>query len=147
MTDEGICRTTLGPMKLRTSTIAGLLLMLGALMWGAPIAAFDATYEGIPEDRFQWTCPTPILGLFAEPSNLEEIRSQVAELEDGEVLEVHHPDCRNVAIAQVIMGAIAFAAGAWQTARWRRETADERAEKKFEKLQDYGSGKKKSILG
>ena len=134
-------------MNLRTSTVAGICFFLGGLMFFLPIAAFDIDYDGIDNDRMSWSCDSPIFGINPPNVDLDDIRTALVDLPPAEDLESEHPDCRKMARAQIILGLIAAAAGIWKTRVWWRQTADERAEKKFQKLQDMGSGKSKGLLG
>ena len=134
-------------MNLRTSTIAGIIFFLAGLMFVFPITAFDVEYDGIDNEKMEWSCVLPIAGLNAADVDLDSIRAGVADLDEGEKFASRHPDCKKLARAQFVLGIIALGCGAFMTRKWWRETANERAEKKFSKLQDYGAGKKKSILG
>ncbi len=133
-------------MNLRTSTVAGICFFLGGLMLVLPVTLFDTEYDGIDNDRMSWSCDRPILGLTPADVDLDTIRAELAELPPDEKLDAAHPECRKLARAQVALASLAFAGGIWQALMWWRETADARAEKKFEKLQEKGSGKPKGLL-
>ncbi|MDG2112004.1 MAG: hypothetical protein P8N02_05255 [Actinomycetota bacterium] len=134
-------------MNLRSSTVAGICFFLGGLMFFLPIALFDIEYDGIDNDLMTWECDPPITDVSPPDVDLDGIRAQLAELPEGEKLTSNHPECRKLARAQIVLGLIAIAAGIWKTRAWWCETADERAEKKFKKLQSLGSGKSKGLLG
>ncbi len=134
-------------MNLRTNTVAGIIFFLAGLMFVFPITTFDVEYDGINNDRMDWNCALPITGLNAPDVDIDGIRADLTTLEEGEKLSSRHPDCKKLARAQFVLGIIAVLCGAFMTRKWWRETSDLRAEKRFRKLQDYGAGKKKSILG
>lgn len=137
-------------MNLKNSTVAGICFFLAGLLFFLPIALFDIEYEGIDNDRMEWSCDSPIRNPNPGDVDLDDVRSQLGEIasdapEDVKV-ESKHPECRKLARAQLIMGVIAVLAGIWKTRHWWSEGQGARAEKKFKKLHQ-SAGKPRGMLG
>ena len=134
-------------VNLRTSTVAGICFFLAGVMFVWPIALFDVEFDDIDNELMAWECATPITNINQPDVILDDIRADLADLPDGEKLTATHPGCRALARTQVALGLIAIAAGLWQASIWWRSTADDRAEKKFKRLQEQTTGKSKGMLG
>ena len=47
-------------MVMRDRTVAFICLLLTAIIWSTPITYFDTEFEGVDNDRMEWSCPRPI---------------------------------------------------------------------------------------
>ncbi len=157
-------------MRLRDSTVAGLCLFLMGLAWLVPLPVYDApefegidyagiNYEGIDNDLVNWSCGIPITNLAPPPVDLDEVRADLAALEDPdrerpsgltageqEKVESRHPQCAGLARTQLVLGLLCAAAGIWRGRRWWVDGADYRAERKFKRLHEGASGRPPSKL-
>lgn len=117
-----------------------IFYFLAVIMATLPVAgATPVTEEGIDETRVTWTCGAPIASMVGDDVDLDQLRVDIAELvatsdDPDERVTSRHPQCRALSRTQVVLSVMAFAAGIYATVRWRKRTADSRAEKKFVRL-------------
>lgn len=117
-----------------------IFYFLAVIMATLPVAgATPVTDEGIDETRVTWTCGAPLASMGGDDVDLDQLRVDIAELvatsdDPDERVTSRHPQCRALSRTQVVLSAMAFAAGIYATVRWRKRTADRRAEKKFVRL-------------
>ncbi len=117
-----------------------IFYFLAVMMATLPLAgATPVSYEGLDESRVTWTCGAPVASMGGEDVDIEQLRTDVAELvattDDGdERVTSRHPQCRALSRTQVVLAAFSLAAGIYATVRWRKRTADRRAEKRFVRL-------------
>lgn len=131
-------------MKLRDTTVVALCIFLGAVALLTPMPVFGGPYEDIGAGEVDWTCRMPPLSLAPDDVDLDEVRSAVAtarvtSARSGLVYvppQSPHPLCGGLARTQVVLALLAFAGAAWRGTTWWRSTADARAEKRFQRLQE-----------
>lgn len=117
-----------------------IFYFLAVIMATLPVAgATPVTDEGIDETRVTWTCGAPLASMGGDDVDLDQLRVDIAELvatsdDPDERVTSRHPQCRALSRTQVVLSVMAFAAGIYATVRWRKRTADSRAEKKFVRL-------------
>ena len=121
---------------LRDRTVAFLCLALTAIIWSTPITFFDTEFEGVDNDRMEWSCPRPILSPSPDVVDLDVVRAELAET----------PQCRLLNGTQLVLGLLSLAGGLWKGRVWWLSTSDARAEKKFARLHAKTSGKPKGML-
>jgi len=131
---------------LRDRTVTFICLMLTALAWSTPITMFDTKFEGIDNDRMEWSCPRPILSPSPDAVDLDALRVELIG-SANETVKSQHPQCRVLNGTQLVLGLLSLAGALWKGRIWWLSTADTRAEKKFTRLHVKTSGKPKGMLG
>ncbi len=132
-------------MVMRDRTVAFICLLLTAIIWSTPITYFDTEFEGVDNDRMEWSCPRPITSPLPGAVDLDAVRSQLSATADGTV-KSEHPQCRLLNSTQLVLGLLSLAGAAWKGRVWWLTTADSRAEKKFSRLHAKTSGEPKGML-
>ena len=130
---------------LRDRTVACICLLLTALAWSTPITLFDTEFEGIDNDRMEWSCPRPILSPSPDAVDLDALRVELIS-SPNETVKSQHPQCRMLNGTQLVLGLLALAGALWKGRIWWLSTAGARAEKKFARLHAETSGKPKGML-
>tara|TARA_Y100000590_G_scaffold462116_1_gene625385 strand:- start:3144 stop:3542 length:399 start_codon:yes stop_codon:yes gene_type:complete len=130
---------------LRDRTVAFLCLALTAIIWSTPITFFDTEFEGVDNERMEWSCPRPILSPSPDVVDLDVVRAELAETPNG-TIQSEHPQCRLLNGTQLVLGLLSLAGGLWKGRVWWLSTSDARAEKKFARLHAKTSGKPKGML-
>ena len=132
-------------MVMRDRTVAFICLLLTAIIWSTPITYFDTEFEGVDNDRMEWSCPRRITSPLPGAVDLDAVRSQLSATADGTV-KSEHPQCRLLNSTQLVLGLLSLAGAAWKGRLWWLTTADSRAEKKFSRLHAKTSGEPKGML-
>jgi len=130
---------------LRDRTVAFICLFLTALVWSTPITLFNTEFEGVDNDRMEWSCPRPILSPSPDVVDLDALRVELLDTAQGTV-KSEHPQCRLLNPTQLVLGLLSLAGAIWKGRIWWLSTADARAEKKFARLHAKTSGKPKGML-
>ena len=130
---------------LRDITVAFICLLLTGLIWSTPITFFDTEFEGVDNDRMEWSCPRPILSPSPDAVDLDVVRAELTETPDG-IVQSEHPQCRLLNGTQLVLGFFSLAGAVWKGRLWWQSTANARAEKKFAQLHAKTSGKPKGML-
>ena len=130
---------------LRDRTVACICLLLTALAWSTPITLFDTEFEGIDNDRMEWSCPRPILSPSPDAVDLDALRVELIG-SPNEMVKSQHPQCRMLNGTQLVLGLLSLAGALWKGRIWWLSTTGARAEKKFARLHAETSGKPKGML-
>jgi len=130
---------------LRDRTIAFICLLLTALVWTTPITLFDTEFEGVDNDRMEWSCPRPILSPSPAAVDLDALRVELIDSASG-TIKSQHPQCRLLNGTQLVLGLLSLAGALWKGRIWWLSTKDARAERKFARLHVETSGKPKGML-
>ena len=130
---------------LRDRTVAFICLFLTALVWSTPITLFNTEFEGVDNDRMEWSCPRPILSPSPDVVDLDALRVELLDTAQG-MVKSEHPQCRLLNPTQLVLGLLSLAGAIWKGRIWWLSTADARAEKKFARLHAKTSGKAKGML-
>lgn len=130
---------------LRDRTVAFLCFALTLIIWSTPITFFDTEFDGVDNDRMEWSCPRPIFSPSPDAVDLDALRAELAETPTG-IIQSEHPQCRLLNGTQLVLGLLSLAGAIWKTRVWWLSTADARAEKKFSRLHAKTSGKPKGML-
>lgn len=135
-------------MQLRASTRAALLFCLGLLSLFKPIGMYnDGTdLKDIDADRVDWTCSSPFSGINSS-TDLDALRAEIAASPPEERVSADHPACSGTSWAQIVFGVLLIGGAGYISWRSWQKGSDARAEKKFKKLQQLGSGKSKGLFG
>ena len=129
---------------LRDRTVAFICLFLTALVWSTPITLFNTEFEGVDNDRMEWSCPRPILSPSPDVVDLDALRVELLDTAQGTV-KSEHPQCRLLNPTQLVLGLLSLAGAIWKGRIWWLSTADARAEKKLARLHAKTSGKAKGM--
>ena len=78
---------------LRDRTVIFICLFLTALVWSTPITLFDTEFDGVDNDRMEWSCPRPILSPSPDGVDLDALRAELTANPD-QTIESQHPQCR-----------------------------------------------------
>ena len=97
---------------LRDRTVAFLCLVLTVLVWSTPITFFDTEFEGVDNDRMEWSCPRPIFSPLPASVDLDVVRAELASTSESPV-ESQHPQCRVLNGTQLVLGLLSLAGGIW----------------------------------
>ena len=62
---------------LRDRTVIFICLFLTALVWSTPITLFDTEFDGVDNDRMEWSCPRPILSPSPDGVDLDALRAEL----------------------------------------------------------------------
>ena len=130
---------------LRDRTVIFICLLLTALVWTTSITLFDTEFDGVDNDRMEWSCPRPILSPSPDGVDLDALRAELTANPD-QTIESQHPQCRLLNPTQLVLGLLSLAGAIWKGRIWWLSTADARAEKKFARLHAKTSGKPKGML-
>ena len=130
---------------MRDRPIAFICLLLTALVWTTPITFFDTEFEGVDNDRMEWSCPRPILSPSPAAVDLDALRVELNDSASG-TIKSQHPQCRLLNGTQLVLGLLSLAGALWKGRIWWLSTSDARAEKKFARLHAETSGKPKGML-
>jgi hypothetical protein len=135
-------------VQLRASTRAALLFCLGLLSLFKPIGMYnDGTdLKDIDADRVEWTCPSPFSGI-SSSVDVDALRAEIAASPPGEKVSAEHPSCSGTSWAQIVFGVLLIGGAGYISWKSWQKGSDGRAEKKFKKLQQLGSGKSTGLFG
>ena len=102
---------------LRDRTIAFICLLLTALVWTTPITLFDTEFEGVDNDRMEWSCPRPILSPSPAAVDLDALRVELIDSASG-TIKSQHPQCRLLNGTQLVLGLLSLAGALWKGRIW-----------------------------
>lgn len=129
-------------MNLSDGAKAAVFAAVAVLALLFPLSLFDTEFDGIDNERVDWSCPRPISGF--DSGDLDEIRADLAQLPEGETLAATHPDCTPLAVGQIVVAAISTMVAAFFFWRVWQSGSGRRAEKKFTRLHE-SAGKGRDV--